>query len=1578
MEPEASREDCSDSAIDRLKKKRAVVRRAATKVMNELDVMLTTETTPVGAFEEKVEVLKFKEKELQKLDLEIESLISIDDLDDEVEGSATYQERIVVTRTRVDRRTATTGAMRQITVVPSSVAPSAPIGRTPATVKLPKLEIPKFNGDIRSWQSFWNQFVSTIDQNTGLSSIDKFKYLKSYITGKAASAIEGLQMTEENYPIATDILKERFGSNNLIIDDHMSRLLHIKRVHDVTNVQKLRAMFDELQTGVRSLEALGVSSKTYGVLLLSVLRRAVPSELNLEFIRKHSTTSENADGELELFIDFLKKEVETRERGQQHSPRPERRSGNRYPPPPSASVLASGAQPGRLDEHKGIFCSNEDHASADCNSSMPVSERKGLLKKENRCFRCTMRNHTSRFCRSMRWMKCSKCSGRHASSMCEARQKEDRDQSSAEATLQSSLKVKDHARCAPQRIILQTAQAWAEGERTRLLVRMMLDGGSQRTFIRRDISEKLRLRVLDEEDLSIFTFGDVTSKGHSKCKRVELWLRSQYDRRQIRVEALEVPHICSDLMQAPPDIINRHLRNKDMQIADTTPLGSRCENGIGFLIGCDYYWEVVTGNVRRLDDKLVAMETIFGWTLQEPAVSSTTSTAICSSIVGIMRVVVTENNEELSQRMRSFWELEHIGITDSKTELCDKGEVMQRLGESVKYENGRYEVSLPWKQNADKLADNKDMALSRLRSLTARLMKNQSLLQEYDTGIREYLKKGFAEVVTESETVTAPVFYMPHQAVIRNDRITTKLRIVFDASSRSEDQLSLNDTLSAGPNLNPDLTTLLLRFRLYNIAILADIEKAFLQVSLSTKDRNALRFIWYESLPQPGKELPKLVTWRMTRVPFGATSSPFLLAATIRYHLKRMMDQYPVTARILSENFYVDDLVTGADDVEEAKRTCREASEITTTAGMRLRKWTSNVKDVQEFMTEEAEGEIHAQTSSTPQQKVLGEAWKPGKDEFLFDMQSLLDFLHSRRDNKRFALQAVARIFDPFGFLTPMTTTVKILFQELWRLGIEWDERIPEDLYKGWDKWCNQLPDIRHVSVPRKFAEDVRLACVKKSLHTFCDASPKAYGAVIYLICSKPGEEPRCSLVISKARVAPLKKLSLPRLELMATLIGARLAHFVKEATDLQGIESYYWTDSTVALQWIKSSADKWKQFVSNRVIEVQQLSSPENWRHCPGRENPADLLTRGMLPSTLAGNRTWWNGPQWLCSPKHSWPTTNSTPVVREVEAEEKKASAALHITAGSELVPVLDINRYSSFLRMVRVTAWVKRFKNNAKRASQSQTGPLTAKEIDDAEKHWIKAVQREVFGEEINKLRASQPLDGKSAIRDFSPYLDDYNVLRVGGRLQFSESRESTKHPLFLPADHHFTSLLIEKEHLRLLHGGICDTLGQLRERFWIIRGRQAVKKIIKRCLACRKQACKPASAPVAPLPADRVTKCKPFDVTGVDFAGPLLYRERRRDQKCYIALFTCAVTRAVHLELVTSMSTDAFLWALRRFVSRRGTPTTLYSDNATTFKRAAKDLRLMVKMVKSETVQDYFANHKIQWKYIAERAAWWGGW
>ncbi|XP_064469868.1 uncharacterized protein LOC135384600 [Ornithodoros turicata] len=194
--------------------------------------------------------------------------------------------------------------------------------------------------------------------------------------------------------------------------------------------------------------------------------------------------------------------------------------------------------------------------------------------------------------------------------------------------------------------------------------------------------------------------------------------------------------------------------------------------------------------------------------------------------------------------MRSFWELEHIGITDSKTELCDKGEVMQRLGDSVKYENGRNDVSHPWKQNADKLADNKDTALSRLRSLTARLMKNQSLLQEYDTGIREYLKKGFAKVVTESETVTEPVFYMPHQAVIRNDRITTKLRIVFDASSRYEDQLSLNDRLSAGPNLNPDLTTLLLRFRLYNIAILADIEKASLQVSLSTKDRNALRFIW--------------------------------------------------------------------------------------------------------------------------------------------------------------------------------------------------------------------------------------------------------------------------------------------------------------------------------------------------------------------------------------------------------------------------------------------------------------------------------------------------------------------------------------------------------------------------------------------------------------------------------------------------------------------------------------------------------------------------------------------------------------
>ncbi|XP_037502495.1 uncharacterized protein LOC119376894 [Rhipicephalus sanguineus] len=552
----------------------------------------------------------------------------------------------------------------------------------------------------------------------------------------------------------------------------------------------------------------------------------------------------------------------------------------------------------------------------------------------------------------------------------------------------------------------------------------------------------------------------------------------------------------------------------------------------------------------------------------------------------------------------------------------------------------------------------------------------------------------------------------------------------------------------------------------------------------------------------------------------------------------------------------------------------------------------------------------------------------------------------------------------------------RLLNIRLWELGAGWDDPLPEEMRAEWDCWCEELQCIKGVSIPRVISRDFRHEETEKVLHIFCDASPKAYGAVAYVACKSPLGIITISLIMAKSRVAPLKRLSLPRLELMGALIGARLCRYVVKALDLQNAATILWTDSTVAMHWIKGNSARWKPFVANRVSELQALTDPKDWRHCPGPDNPADLITRGILPSALLESELWWKGPHWLHGDETHWPTTGEPcPGVAECHVEERKVTVMPIVSSSSEAV--LKVEEFSSFSRVVRVTAWIHRFVNNCRNGKERKGGPLRAEEVIDAERYWLAATQGEAFSDDISNLKAQRPLRKGSPVLPFNPYLDREGLMRVGGRLQFTDNHEETKHPIVLPGTHPFTLLLIKKEHVRMLHSGVRDTLAQLRESYWIIRGRQAVKKVIKRCLICRKQSCPPATEPVAPLPADRVTKGNPFDTVGIDFAGPLICQQSRDVRKCYIAIFTCAVTRAVHLELVSDMSTTAFLLAFKRFVARRGICSTIYSDNALTFKRAAKDLKAMFALLKSQEMQSYFAGNQIRWKFIVERAAWWGG-
>nr|XP_037270454.1 uncharacterized protein LOC119162075 [Rhipicephalus microplus] len=385
------------------------------------------------------------------------------------------------------------------------------------------------------------------------------------------------------------------------------------------------------------------------------------------------------------------------------------------------------------------------------------------------------------------------------------------------------------------------------------------------------------------------------------------------------------------------------------------------------------------------------------------------------------------------------------------------------------------------------------------------------------------------------------------------DRMKRKRAVVRTSTTKL-----LNDIATMEDDASLELIDLLINFRTYNIGIVADIEKAFLQISLSEGDRNAVRFLWYAATPKKGEELPAVAAYRMTRVPFGVTSSPFLLAATLRHHLEGLPEQYAETANILRSHLYVDDLVTGVDTLEQGKVLCQESSDILSQAGMRLHKWMSNDHDLVNFIED---GNVAKRNANAE----LPAATK------------------SRQQEIRIA--SLSQNFRPLGFIAPTTLYVKTMFQRLWELGAGWDDPLPELMQAEWKCWCEELQCIKAVSIPRIIARDFRDEKTEKVLHIFCDASPKAYGAVGYVACKSAQGIINISLIMAKSRVAPLKRLSLPRLELMGALIGARLCHYVAKALNLQNAAAILWTDSTVAMHWIKGNAARWKPFVAKPSI---------------------------------------------------------------------------------------------------------------------------------------------------------------------------------------------------------------------------------------------------------------------------------------------------------------------------------------------------------------------------------------------------------
>ncbi|GFR17791.1 integrase catalytic domain-containing protein [Trichonephila clavata] len=810
----------------------------------------------------------------------------------------------------------------------------------------------------------------------------------------------------------------------------------------------------------------------------------------------------------------------------------------------------------------------------------------------------------------------------------------------------------------------------------------------------------------------------------------------------------------------------------------------------------DFYWSL-THRIKRLDSSLVAVETSLGWSLQGKCDEKSNCTSVH---------LIHSEEESISAELRRFWEIESLGIRGNDSVSLGNGdeEILSEFDKSVCFVDGRYRVSLPWKPGMrEVLQNNKTVARKRLR------------------GWEGIVERTSCDSLSDSQG-----FYLPHHAVIRSDKTTSRLRIVFDGSAHEDGHSSLNQSLYTGPNLHPNMLELLLRFRKNPVAFTADVKSAFLQIELDLRDREFTRFFWTDNL----NNNPYVLNF--TRVLFGLRPSPYLLAATLKHHFKKYKEQYPHTFDLLNSSIYVDDFICGRNDVPDALRTTLECLQIFSDASMLLRKWRTNSKQLYLLWQQEGVETEFSETSATdlkPPIKVLGLAWDSEKDLIYFDPKDLLKFMSRKTESKRFILSV---------------------------------------LRHKWQQWSSEAEGLTEIKIPRFYLGDVDQELSSVDIHCFSDASKSAYGTILYLRFVTCNNKIETSFICSKSRVAPLKSLTLPRLELTAALLSARLAKQVSSCLKFNA-NIYYWTDSLISYYWICGDSSAFKPYIKNRVQEIQLLSDPSQWGHCPGKDNPADLISRGTSAVKLAQNELWWHGPPWLKLAPDHWPNRQRDILDSELCSEELEYRSSVHVAVTQQRESLVDINRFSSLKKLLKVTAWVFRFVNNTRIVNKSMNFYITADEIQNAEYFWLKYVQYEFYSAEILTLKRNEQLRCSSEIKSLVPYLGEDNLLRITGRLLEADLCFGEKHPVILPRHCKFTELLVIREHERIGHCGVSATLTQLRKNYWIPKGRQLVKIMIRICLICKKYNAKPADQLSGQLPRDRITQSPPFQIVGIDF-------------------------------------------------------------------------------------------------------------
>lgn len=1489
----------------------------------------------------------------------------------------------------------------------------------------------------REYRTFIQMFEALVDSDPDLTDTLKVQYLRQAIKGDALKLVSHLDPVASNYALHLKTLRDAYKVGQEELNNIIGKLNEINQWQKcqssrdlfklLTHVRQHYYLLNQVQAATDTPDSSGDK------FIVRSLMGLLPDRLGYEIIRKVPVDERTVD----KVLTFIQADIDSCKEGESYGiGKGSRRGGGSSNHQSSHQRYRKVMKVSRKYGSPCLYCGDSAHCSHEC-TGKSRSECWNILKAQRRCFNCTSDEHMLGECSEPTQCGCGRDMP-HSPSICKDRvgpdvrawgggggssnssnsSVPDKGESKQNTPVGSVAGGGGPTLSADAQVFQPTSQQYrgrGRGQR----------GGRGRPGGRRGvyfchgsygykfmqtaivqmrnpvsgITRKGRL-CLDTAAPDSFVLETTASElDGSPSRRGSIWMEVfgtdelvSHNSGRIPMEIIgldgnPIPLQLFTMGKLVGTLSGHKLSDENSRqlsgyrMADPEALCDK-DLEVDILIGLDHYWDIVSHRVRHSGFGPRLLDTKVGWVLSGALARSRVPRSYPSQCYFVSRAnpgsMEIENPESVESLLHKFWDLNTVGVKDNEV-----SPVVAHFADTVTFdeEEKRMEVKVPWRKNLmPYLPFNYNQSLLRENVIQKKLSlpKNSEMKRKYEETMKKHLddkvielvpaeSRGFMNnqvgdidfnnsVVGSSDESHRILFYIPHHPVAKKD----KLRIVFDASSQAyPGALSLNDCIHPGPSLLADLVDVLLLYRLHIIVLVGDITGAFHQLLLSLTDRDAFRFLWHMD--------GKLQEYRFCRVPFGCSVSPFLLNSTVRAHLKEALKDRPELYELVISSLYVDDFLGGGDSVQAVCKLHALLQEVLGLISMEWHGWMSNSEQVRTCVGAEEVSEV----------KVLGLMWSPKEDTLGINWSKVLSSLEDPQ-SKRDLLSGTASVWDPLGAYLPVILALKLMFQSLCRSNTGWKGKMPSEMREALVEWKSQLVSLSGSVIPRLI---LLPGYDRLELHGFADASLQAYGAVIYLKCVR-GAEVDCNFVIARSRVAPMKGNTLQRLELMGALVLARLMKKVLATFKKLNIPKVlYYIDSRDALCWIQSRNIKWTVFIENRVTEIHELTNTTTWRHVSTEVNPADTLTRPVSATAFAENRAWFKGPKFLYTGEPS-SKLNLPELEPSTEALGEKRRV-VKVAVRTPPTYIMDLERFGSYFKLMDVTIFVMKFLFTVvpklTEKVKYKYGPYQAAAV----KFWVRLEQLAHYPQEVKHCPTGSyvskvGVNSTNIMKSFRLFKDEDGLLRVSSRIQTEVLPWEGRNPILLPPESKFTRLVVEMIHHVSHHAGCRQTLTNIRQQYIIPRGRRLVRSVISKCVTCLKAEgkCFPMLAS-PPLPDFRLCPVDPFTNCGVDFAGPVKIKEpgRRKVEKGYIMVLSCAVTRSIGLELLHGLTVHDFTLALRRFCARiNGVPSLMVSDNAATFKRAAKELEALSR---SPKLQKFLNGKRIKWQFYLQRCPWWGG-